>query len=101
VRTAVASQCRKRHGAVVFSGGKILSRATNTFRNDPYIIFDRSNVQSVHAEAKALRMVTRPSGASLYVARWSNRQCVMFSRPCDACLDLMQSLGIKKVVYTT
>jgi len=89
-----------KHAAVVVRSGKILSRAVNKWRNDPSVIIDRDHVHSVHAEIAGLRRVCRPARATVYVARWSRHESPAYSRPCPRCLAAMETIGVKKIVFT-
>lgn len=89
-----------KHAAVIVLHGKILSTGVNKKRNDPTVIIDRDHVHSVHAEIAGLRRVRRPARASVYVARWSRQDSPAYSRPCPRCLRAMETIGVKKVIFT-
>jgi len=94
------SKMNTKHAAVIVRSGKILSWSVNKWRNDPTVIIDRDHVHSVHAEIAGLRRVRRPARATVYVARWSRQDSPAYSRPCPRCLAMMETIGVKKIVFT-
>jgi deoxycytidylate deaminase len=95
-----------RHGAVLASGGAIISLGIN---NEKYCSMGAKHrspskgVSTYHAEIHALlnldRSVTK--GAVMYVARASKgNQEDRMSRPCPMCHAVMEERGIKAVFYT-
>ena len=95
-----------RHGAVLASGGAILSLGINNERYCSMGAKHRSphkGVSTYHAEIHALlnldRSVTK--GAVMYVARASkgNKEDRL-SKPCQMCHAVMEERGIKAVYYT-
>ena len=108
LQLAETSTCRQRHGAVVVKGGSVLSRGINKIHNCPSIFPDTEQDNpsidriSTHAEEAALRMVSPDSarGATLYVARVLKDGTPGYSKPCPRCQSLIDSMGIKKVVYS-
>ena len=95
-----------RHGAVLASGGAIISLGIN---NERYCSMGRKHraatkgISTYHAEIHALlnldRSVTK--GAVMYVARASkgNHEDRM-SKPCPMCHAVMEERGIKAVFYS-
>lgn len=57
---------------------------------------------SVHSEEAAIKQCKNIdlSSAVLYVSRVNKSGDEMYSRPCSKCLNLINSVGIRKVVYT-
>ena len=102
VRIAENSECQKRHGAILTSGGRVLGIGVNTNRNDPAIIGDAQLAYSVHAEVAALRAWggTNLKNATIYVARIGRNGDPMMSKPCVKCQEALKAAGVKKVVYT-
>jgi dCMP deaminase len=98
-RVAMESQERTRHGCIIVKSGSVLSKGTNTYRNQPGVIED-VNALSVHAEINALRRCGNVSGAVLYVARVNNKGEPRQSRPCPDCLKALKAAGGKRVIYT-
>jgi tRNA(Arg) A34 adenosine deaminase TadA len=90
----------QKHGAIVVKHGKIVSRGINRFRNDPSVIVDRNHIQSTHAEIASLRTVQRAAGSVIFVARWSRQDSPAYSKPCPRCLAAMETIGVKKIVFT-
>lgn len=99
---AMSSKCRMKHGAVVVSGGSIISLGINSMKNNPAFISEHHiHDASVHAEVDALRKIKKNlKGATIYVARVNRQGYPMISRPCDRCYEAIVDAGITKIVYT-
>lgn len=102
IRVSENSECRKRHGAVLTSGGRVLGIGVNVNRNDPAVIGDAQLNYSVHAEIAALRAWggSNLKNATMYVARIGRYGEPMMSKPCAKCQEALKAAGVKKVVYT-
>lgn len=83
-------------------GGRVLSVATNSSRNDPNCVPDPKTQAAVHAEVAALKACgrTRVAGGTIYVARVNNSGDPLMSKPCIRCQKVLKDAGIKKIVYT-
>jgi len=93
---------KSRHGAVVESGGRIISRGKNSFKARgffrPRAIL---GICSRHAEVDAiLRAGKSARGSDLYVARVSKSLKEVLSKPCADCAAFIARAGIRKVYYT-
>lgn len=96
------------HGAIVVSGGSVLSMGVNKWRN-PEMLFNSDITEgynatlTVHAEIKALSQVApeKLRGATVYVAQIAKDQKTeKMSRPCDNCMTALIEAGVKHVIYT-
>lgn len=96
---AKQSEQRQQHAAIIVRGGSFQSFGINTYRNQPGIIHELTEL-GVHAEINALRCCKRTEGAILYVARVNNKGEPRQSRPCSRCIEAMKKAGIKRVVYS-
>lgn len=89
----IALGCPRQHrlGAIVVKGGRILGKGHNIYE------------KMACAEARALDGNWRSElkGATLYVARATRIRACGMARPCPRCQDLIKSLGIGKVFFTT
>ena len=97
------SEERKKHGAVVVKGGRVVGTGFNKFKNHPDVIpaelikFHCSR----HAEEVAIKEAgDNAKGAILYVARVNKQGIDRNSKPCNLCASLIKKSGIKKVIYT-
>lgn len=92
---------RTRHGSVVVSGGRIIGKGVNAYRNAPGDDIPGDCI-AVHAEIAALRSCGRTpvKGGTLYVARIGAAGDIRMSKPCKNCQKAIAEAGIKKVVYT-
>ena len=100
-------------GAVVVEGKHIISSDFNSFKTRPlqfqYNIYrnfkDYPNSQATqHAEIGALsRLIGKDinwSNVSIYTYRELKDGTIACSRPCPACMALINKLGIKTIYYT-
>lgn len=99
VRIALKTACLGEHprhlvGAIVVKGGKVLSKAANLSR--PYGVLNGG----FHAEERALREEIDYRGAVVIVVRVNKKtKIVGMSRPCERCMRVIISKGIKKIIY--
>ncbi len=103
IRTAEDSECSSQHGAIVVKAGRVMSIATNRYRNCPEFTPSdnpegKGTIFSYHAETRAM---SRVLGDSIYVARVNSSGAPRLSMPCDNCLESIIDAGFKKVVFTT
>ena len=101
-KQAHKSQFKYRVGAVLVRSGRVLSTGHNK-------VGHRSKQriwESVHAEESAIvnalksGSMGRIPGSILYVVRILSDGSLSCAKPCTKCNALIQSVGIKKVVYT-
>lgn len=97
---------RARVGAVIVKGGRLLSSGCNKTRYSKHTA--RNQYESIHAEEAAIiRILTKPNGlqllagATLYVSRIKKDGTTGLAKPCEPCQKLINSVGIRKVIYTT
>ncbi len=89
-------------GAVVVKGSRILSTGFNQMRPSGLL---RTN--TLHAEAAAILKLLKEGrqhdlvGASLYVSRYTRGGRIGLARPCAVCMQLIRSVGIREVSFTT
>lgn len=99
LKLAALSDMRQRHGAVLVSGGRIVSVGINVLRNEPRGWIPYANI-STHAEVACTAGLIVPTG-TLYVARLSPGGSIMNSKPCEYCLKYLEAYtDIRKVVHT-
>ena len=97
---------RARVGAVICSGGRILSSGVNRIGYSRYRL-DRRFPESIHAEVAAIvgLLKTRRQhelvGSILYVSRVDASGNARMARPCPNCRRIIESVGIRRVYYTT
>ena len=95
---------RARIGAVIVKGGRVLSTGYNSLR---YSKRNGRSWASVHAEEMAIVKLLKQSaglkqlaGSVLYVSRIKKDGTVAESKPCLECQELIDAVGIKRVVHT-
>lgn len=101
-KTAKKSQHKQhRLGAVIVKSGNILATGYNELRHSKTI-----GKNTLHAEAAAIKqLLDRRAlgslvGSDLYVTRFTRGGRVGMAYPCPACMDLIRSVGIRRVFYT-
>lgn len=99
IKLANVSTMRQKHGALLYTGGRLISVGINIMRNSPKTHIPADAI-STHAEVNCLGGIIRPEGI-LYVARVSIGGNISESMPCAACRNyLAKFTNIKKVVHT-
>jgi tRNA(Arg) A34 adenosine deaminase TadA len=81
--SAQSRHTKQQMGAIIFKGGRVLSHAVNSKR------------VGRHAEIRALTRDVDFQGASIVIAR-SSGGC---SKPCRVCYLLIQSLGLREMLF--
>jgi deoxycytidylate deaminase len=100
-REALKAEMRHRVAAVVVRGGRIISSSYNQRRhvNLPDAWMNRED--TVCAERAALlKCMNTAKGGTLYVGRYTQGGKFRLAKPCEACLRMMNDLGIRRVFYT-
>lgn len=100
---AFTSTAFKRHGCVIVKGGRCLGKGINKYVNKPHFVSEwHMDRCSVHAEVAACRSSgSNLKGATIYVSRINNKGEERYSAPCEKCQVVLESYGIRKVVFTT
>lgn len=96
---------RARVGAIIVKGGRILSSGYNQTRYSK--LSARNQYKSIHAEeACIIKLLRKPNGlqmlagATIYITRIKKDGSTGLAKPCKTCQDLINSVGIKKIVHT-
>jgi deoxycytidylate deaminase len=108
-KIALKSKFRFRVGAVITKSGGIISTGFSKTNRGSRIITSEFKCweSSLHAEADAILKILKTDkidklvGATIYVSRLKADGKCGLAKPCKYCNQLIQSVGIKKVVYTT
>lgn len=93
-----------RLGAVITKGHRVLATGYNQISYCPLNSFKNSRHAEMHA---ILKLLKRPNGlsllagASLYITRLNNQGKTAMAKPCKKCMELIISVGIKDIFYTT
>lgn len=99
-RASKKSNYHHRLGAVIVKKNKVISVGYNK----PHKTHPRSNTKykTIHAELDAILGCEKEDlkGATIYVLRDASAG-VNLAKPCPCCMELIQMVGIKKVVYST
>ena len=94
-----------RHGAVLVKGGSVINTSANKNSYAPWGNRFRKRDcghATHHAELGCILGLDRSAtkGATIYVVRIGKRGDLKLSKPCDMCREVLQHVGVKKVVYT-
>ena len=87
---------------MVAKGNRILATGYNTLQPSHLL-----KTETRHAEASAILKLLKEgrlhdlAGSTLYVSRFTRGGRVGLSRPCFLCHELINSVGIREVFYTT
>jgi tRNA(Arg) A34 adenosine deaminase TadA len=97
------SEAPSRHGAVLFNGAHIISAGHNSDRFVSWTHHFGIFYRSMHAELGCLHGVSdsQIKGADLLVCRINKAGVFRLSKPCQKCLDIMATKGVRKCYYTT
>lgn len=90
-------------GAVIFKGNRILSSGHNELRSSSISNKYKKYKNSLHAEQAAVMNINwkKLKGASILVIKLSKVQKKLSNaKPCDMCLQLLKTIGIKKIYYS-
>ena len=101
-KEAVKSKHKHRLGAVIAKGHRILATGFNQIRPSA-----QTRTPTLHAEGAAILKLLKEkrlsdlAGSEMYITRFTKGGAVGLSKPCAACMDLIRSVGIRKIHYTT
>lgn len=99
-----AGNCDMRHklGCVVLKGNRVLASAHNQRRHAflPKRSWQRRE-GTVCAERMALlKLLDKANNSVVYVGRVNEKGDFLLAKPCEACMNMMRDLGIKKIFYS-
>lgn len=96
------SNCKQKHGALIYKGGRVLSTGFNTTRNQHPTMLINTSDYTVHAEIAAMRQLDASDlrGATIYIGRIGRSRPALNSMPCPDCASYIEAAGIKRVVVT-
>lgn len=101
-KEAMNSEHRYKIGAVIVSGGRVLSKGCNSVahksKGKRFAKWDCSICAERHAASK-VRDKAALRGATIYVSRWNSAGPAL-ALPCNHCMGLIEFLGIKKIVFS-
>ena len=98
---------RAKVGAVIANKKRILSCGYNEVRYYKKCPTPRKWNNSLHAEQSAILKLLNSGrhnelvGSTIYVTRVNKAGESVLAKPCQYCHELIKSVGIKKVVFTT
>jgi len=101
---AASSTHKHRLGAVLVKGGRVLATGYNRVGHKAA---HGDWPDSVHAEVMAISKLLKPKhfhklhGCKLFVTRIRKNGKTALAKPCEPCLSLIKSVGIKEIIYTT
>jgi deoxycytidylate deaminase len=101
-QSSKATGVKHKLGAVIVRGGRVLSTGYNEIRYSRFI-----GETTVHAEEAAIvkllsrRALGQLQNSEIYVSRVCPSGLAGLALPCPRCMELIRSVGIKRVHYTT
>lgn len=103
VKVAELSTCKQRHGAAVFSGGRLMSVGYNRSHVNNKWLDGHPLPHTTHAEVDALQKLSDDvvKGATIYIARIFKTGEEAMSAPCASCRKYLIRRKVKSIVYTT
>jgi deoxycytidylate deaminase len=93
---------RYRLGAVIVKGNRVLATGYNEIRYSK-----RLRKSNIHAEEAAILKLLKENrlqdlnGSAIYVSRVCPSGRTAMAKPCKTCAELIRSVGLDKVIYTT
>lgn len=105
IRLAIEAARGDRHGAVLVSGGRMMSIGTSRNAFCSWAMRCRphgTGIATRHAEIECVRGVPKSisTGCVMYVAKVSTTGIIGFSRPCVMCAAVLRRAGIRRVICT-
>lgn len=101
-KEASRSLHRYQVGCVIVSGGRVISKGYNSVahksKGKRFAKWDCSICAERHAASK-VKDKSALKGATIYVSRWNSFGPAM-ACPCSHCMELIEYLGIKKIVFS-
>ena len=98
---AEKSNHKRKVGAVIVRGDRVLSKAHNLLKTHPK--FGSGWFSRLHAEGHAIYKAVKKGidlrGATIYVYRMNSFGDAL-AKPCSCCMGLIHKHGIKNVVYS-
>lgn len=101
IESALLSDCPTyKLGAVLMKNNQLVAEGRNYFRKSHPK--SQTIYNGIHAEFHCLTGVDpgKCRNCALFVARVTNAGTLSMARPCDDCLDLLKSRGIRVFYYT-
>jgi deoxycytidylate deaminase len=103
-KEATKSRFYFRLGAVIVKGNRVLSTGHNRIGYCELNDFKCSKHAEMDAILKLLRKedgLSSLSGSAIYVSRINHKGETLLAKPCKKCRKLIESVGIKRIVFTT
>lgn len=97
--------------ATIIKSGRVISTGSNSskslilgYQRGSKELWNSNNHAEKVAIVKALKLydgLHHLCGSTIYVSRHNKNGDTRLAKPCKHCMELIQSVGIKKIVYTT
>jgi len=100
MKAATQSTLNQKHGACLVYGEQILSIGVNKRFN--IRLNDHVLPLTIHAELDALSNIypKKMKGLDVLVIRVNKAKQLLYSRPCNSCIDKLSQKGIRKAYYS-
>ena len=100
----VSTYGRFRHGAVLVSGGRVISSGFNkpNFSSFAERFRTAPGPATVHAEINCVYNVPKEhlEGSAVYVVRLDTEDRLRLSRPCPMCINALKFCNVAKIYYS-
>lgn len=93
-----------RLGCIITKGKRVISTGHNSIRYCKANSFKNSRHAEMDAILKLLNKdkgLSHLAGATIYITRITPQGKTALAKPCKKCMALIQSVGIKTIIYTT
>ena len=90
-------------GAVIVSGGSIISKGFNQIRHSSKLKEHAKVDETLHAERDAIIKIKNKKklfGSTIYIYREHKNGNPANAKPCIFCHEMIKASGIKKAIYT-
>lgn len=103
---------RCKHFSFIFDKNRLVSIGMNSLKTHPwnlkfnYINKQKINIRDIigtHSELNAVLKIPNQNcyGLTMINTRINKKNEIDYSKPCNGCMDMIKTLGFKKVYFTT
>ena len=92
------SKMAHKHGAGIFSNGKLIAKGHNAYKNDKYSI--HAEVSAINNLKKNCRQKFNTKSITMVVIRVNGQDDLRLSKPCENCSNIIKRNNIKLVYYS-
>lgn len=104
IKRAKNSDVSFKHAACIFKGNKIFATGVNKYFKIQIKNNQGDNEKHhlcIHAEVDCISGYKNVKGCDIMIIRVGKSEQLMYSRPCNDCIEKMKKKGVVKVYYST